>query len=174
VVGWRRWITFSVIAVAIFLLAPKIFYKDRPALQNEVDSLVVIKSERKMLAYQSGRLLKEYEISLGGSPIGHKQFEGDEKTPEGLYVINDKNASSAYHKNLGVSYPNEVDKQFAGKVGRSPGSDIKIHGLRNGLGLIAEWHRNIDWTQGCIAVTNAEIDELYQHVEVGTPINILP
>ena len=127
-----------------------------------------------MLVYNNETLLKTYKIALGGQPIGHKEFEGDKKTPEGKYIINDKNPNSAYHKNLGLSYPNENDLKHAAKFNKSAGGDIKIHGIKNGLGDIGDLHRNIDWTLGCIAVTNEEIDELFQFVKIGSEIEIFP
>lgn len=138
-----------------------------------IDKLVVYKSKRKMEAYAKGGLIKTYDIALGKDPIGHKQFEGDNKTPEGSYVINDRNPHSAYHKNLGVSYPNEVDKANAKKLGKPAGGDIKIHGLKNGRSYIGKFHRTKDWTVGCIAVTNDEMDELYAAVKQNAEIEIL-
>ena len=140
----------------------------------QVDSLVVFKSQHKMLAYQQGQLLKTYKVSLGDDPSGHKVFEGDEKTPEGLYSINIKNDKSGYHKNLGISYPNAQDIKHAKSIGKSSGGDIKIHGLRNGFGLINKFQRWFNWTNGCVALTNPEIDELYRSVELGTRIQIKP
>jgi murein L,D-transpeptidase YafK len=119
-------------------------------------------------------LLKTYKIALGGQPIGHKEFEGDNKTPEGKYFINDKNPNSAYHKNLGISYPNDNDLKHAAQFNKSAGGDIKIHGIKNGMGHIGDLHRNIDWTLGCIAITNEEIDELFQFVKIGSEIEIFP
>jgi murein L,D-transpeptidase YafK len=109
---------------------------------------------------------------LGFNPEGDKKWEGDGKTPEGLYRINDKNPNSHFHRNLGVSYPNENDLAEASALGKNVGKDIKIHGLgtlRRPLGKLHLW---IDWTAGCIAVSNAEIEELYNAVAVGTPIFI--
>lgn len=139
-----------------------------------IDKLVVYKSKRKMLAYSGNELLKTYIVSLGKNPIGHKQFEGDCKTPEGIYTINDRNPNSAYYKNLGVSYPNEADKEYAQKLGKLPGGLIKIHGLRNNRGYIGKFHRFKDWTAGCIAVTNEEMDELFTRVKQDAVIEILP
>ena len=151
------------------------FYPGRKLPEGAaIDKLVVYKSRRKMLAYSNGELLKTYTVSLGKNPIGHKQFEGDCKTPEGIYSINDRNANSAYYKNLGVSYPNETDKEYAQKHGKSPGGLIKIHGLRNDRGYIGKFHRFKDWTAGCIAVTDKEMDELYNSVQIGTQIVIKP
>ena len=120
------------------------------------------KADREMDAYDAqGRLLKTYPVALGFNPVGHKQFEGDGKTPEGRYPINDRNPNSGYHKNLGVSYPNDADRAYAAAQGKSAGGDIKIHGMRNGMGAIGAQHLHRDWTHGCIAVTAGEIDELY-------------
>ncbi|MBC8985081.1 L,D-transpeptidase family protein [Pedobacter sp. N36a] len=140
----------------------------------EIDSLVVYKSKKQLLAYAGGQPIKTYQISLGATPQGHKTYEGDQKTPEGRYTINAKNAKSGYHKNLGVSYPNEQDIAKAKTLGKAPGGDIKIHGLRNGLGAIHKLQRLYNWTNGCMALTNPEVDELYASVKLGTPINIKP
>lgn len=111
---------------------------------------------------------------MGRSPVGDKAAEGDKRTPEGDYFVNGKNPGSGYHKNLGISYPNAEDRANANARGLSTGGDIKIHGIRNGMGFIGKFHRMFDWTAGCIAVTDEEIDELYENVKVGTPITILP
>lgn len=141
---------------------------------TSIDRLVVYKSERKMEAYSQGTCIKTYYIALGRKPVGDKQFEGDKKTPEGLYTINDKNLNSAYYKNLGISYPNANDCAEAKRLGKAVGGDIKIHGLRNGLGWLGRWHRLSDWTLGCIAVTNTEMEELYMAVPAATTIEIYP
>ncbi|WKN42667.1 L,D-transpeptidase family protein [Tunicatimonas pelagia] len=139
-----------------------------------IDRIVVEKGQRQMHVYLGDSLLKTYRIALGFNPIGHKEIEGDGKTPEGLYYIDSKNPNSAYHLNLGVSYPNELDKAHAEKLGKSPGGDIKIHGLKNGLGFVEAAHLQQDWTAGCIAITNEEIEELFRSVPIGTPIEIKP
>lgn len=139
-----------------------------------IDKLIVLKSERLLQAYSKGDLIKSYKISLGGNPIGHKVCENDNKTPEGIYFITDKNANSDYYKNLHISYPNKSDKQNAAKLGLQPGGGIKIHGLKNNLGFFGKIHRWYDWTEGCIALTNNEIDELFTAVKIGTEINIKP
>lgn len=138
-----------------------------------IDRLVVYKAKRVMEAYSHGKLVKTYTISLGFDPAGHKKYEGDGRTPEGTYIINARNANSGYHKNLGISYPNEVDMAYSKSIGKEPGGDIKIHGLRNGRGAIGKFHRWKDWTHGCIAVTNDEIDELFAAVTDGAVIVIL-
>lgn len=127
-----------------------------------------------MTVYVNGAPLKTYYIALGREPVGKKRFEGDKKTPEGVYYINDKNPHSAYHLNLSISYPNKEDIAYAKKHNRSPGSLIKIHGLKNGLGFIGKFHRIRDWTLGCIAVTNNEIEELYRYIPIGAQIEIRP
>jgi len=140
----------------------------------QIDDIVVYKSKRQLLVYSNGQLLKTYKISLGRQPVGAKEFEGDKKTPEGIYFINDKSLNSRYHKNLGISYPDKNDIQNANRFGKSAGGDIKIHGLRNKMGFVGKFHRWFDWTLGCIAVTNEEIDELYGAIKVGTRIEIKP
>ncbi len=163
------------ILLALAALAYWYFYPGKRLADDAViDRLLVLKSERKMIAFAGNQELKTYKIALGGAPTGHKQFEGDRRTPEGLYVINERNPNSAYHKNLGISYPNEKDAAFAVSQGRSAGGDIKIHGLRNGRGWIGKFHRWEDWTLGCIAVTDDEIDELYRAVKDGAVIEIRP
>ena len=127
-----------------------------------------------MLVYSKEKLLKTYSIAIGRKPIGAKQFEGDKKTPEGMYYINDKNPYSGWHKNLGISYPNAADRKRAKQLGKATGGDIKIHGLQNKRGFIGKFHRWNDWTLGCIAVTDDEVDELYRAVKIGTPIEIKP
>ncbi len=139
-----------------------------------VDKIVVVKSERKLLAFADGRIVKTYTIALGRNPIGKKQYEGDKRTPEGVYFINDKRANSKFYKNLGISYPNDSDLTNARTIGKPAGGDVKIHGLQNGLGFIGRMQAWADWTAGCIALTNQELDDLYAHTEVGTPIEIRP
>ena len=147
-----------------------------PKLPNGIviDKILVLKSQRQLQIFAQGKLISKFTISLGKNPIGHKEFEGDSRTPEGIYFINTKNPNSHYHKNLGVSYPNAADIANAQKLGKSPGGDIKIHGLRNGTGFIGKFHRWYDWTAGCIALTDDEIDALYGHISVGTLIEIKP
>jgi murein L,D-transpeptidase YafK len=120
------------------------------------------------------KLLKTYRVSLGGDPTGTKQFEGDGKTPEGNYTIDRRNSDSSCHLALHISYPAASDVSRANAVGKSPGGDIMIHGLRNGFGWLGRWHRFRDWTAGCVAVTNAEMDELWRAVPEGTDVVIQP
>lgn len=147
---------------------------DAKPLQQKVDSLVVYKSKRLMYVYGKGKHLKTYVISLGQAPLGKKQCKGDNKTPEGLYTINGRNVNSAYHKNLGISYPNEKDRANARRQGLSPGGDVKIHGLPVQPRYPKEDYLYSDWTWGCIAVSDAEIDELFRFVTTRAAIYILP
>jgi murein L,D-transpeptidase YafK len=136
------------------------------------DRVVVRKGARKLELYQGGTLLRTYAIALGRVPLGPKQQEGDGRTPEGHYVLDYRNPRSSYHKALHVSYPSAADTAAARSRGVSPGSLIMVHGVRNGLGFVGRLHRLFDWTDGCIAVTDAEIDEIWRSVADGTPIEI--
>lgn len=141
---------------------------------KRVDRIVINKSAREMIVYLNGQKLKKYKISLGFNPVGHKLEEGDGKTPQGVYSIALKNPTNRYHLSLKVSYPNELDKLQAKQRGVSPGGDIMIHGLPNGMGWLGQLHLAKDWTAGCIAVSNGAIEELYNAVGVGTPVEINP
>ncbi|SDG62206.1 L,D-transpeptidase catalytic domain [Pedobacter terrae] len=163
-------ISFFIIGAAIYNLYPE----QKLPTNTEIDYIIVKKSDRQLLAYAKHKLIKTYKISLGDSPVGHKEFEGDEKTPEGFYIINAKNPNSGYHKNLGVSYPNKEDIAKAKALDKLPGGDIKIHGIRNKLGFIGKFQRFFDWTNGCMALTNNEVDELFYAVNIGTKIEIRP
>ncbi|WP_246850463.1 L,D-transpeptidase family protein [Rufibacter roseolus] len=168
----RRFLAFVILATFLFLA----FKLQGPGtvtpLKSPIDKLVVIKSDRKLLAYSNGRLIRIYAVSLGKQPMGDKKMEGDNKTPEGKYTINHKSHYSRYHKNLGISYPNNKDRREAARLGKPVGGEIKIHGLPDNLSFIGKLHLLYDWTAGCVAVTNDEIDELFQIVPIGTPIEI--
>lgn len=138
------------------------------------DKVLVKKMERKMYLLKDGKPYKEYRIALGDEPIGHKQQGGDEKTPEGLYIIDYRNPKSSYHLSLHISYPNKQDKDRAKTKGVSPGGDIFIHGSPNGFSILEPAFSGKDWTDGCIAVTSDEIEEIWKLVKNGTPIEILP
>lgn len=143
------------------------------SIHEQVDSIVIIKNKREMQLYSRQKLLKSYHVCLGPEPAGPKHFRNDGKTPEGIYYINGKNPNSHYHKCLGVSYPSAADIRYANSCGKPTGGDIKIHGLPNGKGHLAKEFVKEDWTLGCIALTDDEIDELYAHVAVGACVNIL-
>lgn len=136
--------------------------------------ILVEKSKRTMTLFSDQRMLRTYSISLGPNPEGHKQQEGDGRTPEGIYWIDWRNPQSKYHLSLHISYPNAEDTQAAAVRGVSPGGDIMIHGLPNGVGVIGKVHLAKDWTAGCIAVTNAEIEEIWAAVPDGAEVEIRP
>ena len=147
-----------------------------PQKLTKVDQVVVKKSERKMQLVQNGEVLREYRIALGDQPRGHKFQQGDEKTPEGNYVLDWRNPGSRFHKSIHVSYPSTRDIRFASFLGADPGGMIMIHGQPNYIRsakIRAEYERR-DWTDGCIAVQNHEMDEIWRTVRDGTPIKILP
>lgn len=138
------------------------------------DRVVVDKSERTLTLLHHGSALKTYRVSLGGQPVGHKRREGDERTPEGVYTLDYRKADSSAHRALHISYPNGADQARARAAGEDPGGLIMIHGLWNGVGWLGRLHRLRDWTDGCVAVTNREMDEIWRAVPVGTPIEIRP
>ncbi|HEV2096705.1 MAG TPA: L,D-transpeptidase family protein [Chthoniobacterales bacterium] len=146
----------------------------RGRLSGVADRIVVEKRVHRMKIFRNGRLLCDYRVALGRSPAGHKQVEGDQRTPEGLYVIDFHKADSDFHRALHISYPNADDIARARRRGISPGGDIMIHGLPNGMAWIGRAHLVRDWTAGCIAVTDGEIDEIWQLIPDGTPIEIGP
>lgn len=140
--------------------------------EKRIDRLFVDKSDRVLIGYRGDReVVRMQDIQFGDQPQGHKQFEGDERTPEGRYHIDGRNPASRYHLSLRISYPNAADSAYARGLGRSPGGDIFIHGSPNG---VAEALLGRDWTDGCIAVSNAEIERLWSLVPDGTPIDIQP
>ena len=139
---------------------------------SSIDLIHIHKKARKLDLYHKGKLLKTYRVSLGFAPIGHKEQEGDGKTPEGIYTISSKNNKSQYHLSLKISYPNKIDIKKAQKNNLSPGGDIMIHGLGKGFSWMGAAHRFRDWTLGCIAVTNKEIEEIFAATPVGTKVEI--
>ena len=139
-------------------------------LVEQIDYILVEKEKRTLSVFHHKKLLKVYKIALGSNPVGHKQQEGDGRTPEGIYKISLKNPKSSFYLSLKISYPNEQDQKSAQMRGVSPGGDIFIHGLR--FGVIGALHRHWDWTQGCIALTNEEIQEVFAATEVGTIVEI--
>lgn len=165
---------FAFILILVIAIAYYFYPEQKLVAGVKIDSLIVYKSERRMEAYSLDKLIKTYKISLGRNPVGDKQFEGDKKTPEGIYRINAKNPNSGYHKNLGISYPDANDIAEAKSLGKPTGGDVKIHGLRNGQGFIGKFQRWYDWTAGCIALTDEEVDELFTAVEIGARIEIKP
>ena len=138
------------------------------------DYILVEKEKRTLALFSHNKEIRRYKISLGGDTKGHKEKEGDEKTPEGIYTIDYRVSNSKFHRALHISYPNEQDIEHAKENNVSPGGDIMIHGIKNGFGWIGRLHRFIDWTDGCIAVSNKEIEEIWSLVPDGTAIEIKP
>jgi murein L,D-transpeptidase YafK len=172
----RRWIVGVVTALAIGGAAAAADAATDPRAPDHVkaDTVLVLKSRRQMLLLRDGGVLRSFPIALGRNPRGPKTAEGDGRTPEGHYVLDWRNRNSRYHRSIHISYPGPDDIERAEALGVPPGSDIMIHGLPNGLGRIGVAHARLDWTDGCIAVTNAEMDEIWVMVDSGTPIVILP
>lgn len=137
-----------------------------------IDRIVVEKSARRLSVFRNGNQLKVYRIALGRNPLGAKQEEGDMKTPEGIYRIDGRNPQSSFHLSLHISYPSDEDEKRAAAHGVSAGFDIMIHGIQNGRGWIGAFHRWKDWTAGCIAVTDEEIEELWRVTPDRTTIEI--
>ena len=141
---------------------------------STADRVLVEKSSRRLTLLRNGSPLKTYRVALGRAPVGPKEQEGDQRTPEGLYLIDFHKEDSDYHRALHVSYPEQRDIERAAAAGVPPGCDIMIHGIRNGMGWIGAFHRRTDWTAGCIAVTDFEIEEIWRAVPDGTSIEIRP
>lgn len=161
-------------AMLMVLLVGMLAAETPVAPKPKADQVVVVKSERTLTLLAQGKVLRTYKVALGGTPVGAKEQQGDHKTPEGRYVLDRRNSKSRFYKSIHVSYPNEEDQRRAKTRGVAPGGDIMIHGLPNGFGWLGSAHRAQDWTDGCIAVTDAEIDEIWDMVADGTPIEIRP
>ncbi|MEO1564395.1 MAG: L,D-transpeptidase family protein [Pseudomonadota bacterium] len=163
--------SFVLSAPALVIAAPALAgrtkfptYDGPPVTQVTID-----KTDRRLYLTSNGKVLKKYRIGLGFEPYGHKQFRGDGKTPEGLYTIDRRNDNSRYHLSLGISYPNRLDHEFARAQGKHPGGDIFIHGQPV---TAREKAAGRDWTAGCIAVTNRQMEEIYAMVELETLVYI--
>ena len=154
-----------------FILWPLLLAQN-PAVA--VDRVIVYKQERKLELLSQGKEVRSYKIALGGEPVGPKRRQGDHRTPEGSYVLDARNPTSHFYKAFHISYPNAKDIAASKKLGVSPGGDIMLHGLANEYAWMGKAHSLHDWTDGCIAVTNGEMDEIWRLVRVGTPIEIKP
>ena len=163
-----------VVGASVITLAAASYESHPLPADARADRIVVEKSARKLTLFRGKTPLKSYSVALGRAPEGTKQREGDHRTPEGRYVIDAHKEDSAFHRALHISYPSSADSAGAAQRGVKPGGDIMIHGIRNGLGWLGAFHRAIDWTDGCIAVTDKEIEEIYRAVPDGTPIEIRP
>lgn len=144
------------------------------AWAEKADRVVVNKSESRLYLERGGKTFASFRAAFGAEPKGHKEQEGDERTPEGRYILDSKNANSTYYKAIHISYPNQQDSAVAKARGVEPGGLIMVHGQKNGFGWltpIAQW---FNWTDGCVAVSNKDMDTIWKAVDVGTPIEILP
>jgi murein L,D-transpeptidase YafK len=176
----RRRRGYSVVSMAtrLLLCAAILFMTSSPLVLADdatpADKVFVEKKARRLTLLSKGRELRVYKIALGRHPEGAKEKEGDGRTPEGNYVIDSRNRSSRYHLSLHLSYPNEKDLNHSRELGVAPGGDIMIHGMRNGLGWIGRFHTWVDWTKGCIAFTDREIEEIDKLVPNGAQVEIRP
>ncbi len=172
-----RWLAAVLVGVVLVILPAGLIMTrqpPRPPLTEQADTVLVAKSARRMVLLKDGRILREYAVSLGREPLGHKQQEGDGRTPEGRYRIDGHNPRSKFHLSLHISYPAAADTASAAARGVPPGGDIMIPGLPNGLGWLGSPHLRRDWTQGCIAVTDDEIEDIWRAVADGTVVEIRP
>jgi murein L,D-transpeptidase YafK len=142
--------------------------------KGSLDKIVIEKKARRLMLISKGEVLKAYKIALGGNPIGPKERQGDNKTPEGTYIIDSRNRDSRYHRSLHISYPNEKDRKRAKELGVSPGGNIMIHGIKNGFSWVGDSQAEVDWTKGCVAVTDEEIEEIDKLAPNGTIVEIRP
>ena len=158
----------------VLLMCGLCFAQNSAPAKLHADRVVVLKKARTLQLLSQGKVIKSYKVALGGNPIGAKTRQGDHKTPEGVYILDFRNAHSQFYKSIHISYPNARDRGEASRNRVSPGGDVFVHGLPNGYGAIGVAHRLKDWTDGCIAVTDEEIDEIWGIVSDGTPIEIKP
>ena len=156
------------------LLLSVILYAPVSLAQVSVDFVRVVKSERKLMLFSGGEVIREFRVALGGNPTGHKQQEGDQRTPEGSYILDYKKSDSTFYKAIHISYPNPDDMAAAKQRGVRPGGQIMIHGQKNSSGRWAFLSEFVDWTKGCIALKNEEMDVLWDLIAEGTKIEILP
>jgi murein L,D-transpeptidase YafK len=172
----RTTMALTVVALALFCLTFLYAHHVWNPLPTgiTIDRIVVDKSSRKLSVLANGKTLKNYRVALGRNPVGAKEREGDNKTPEGIYKIDSRNPQSNFHLALHVSYPSDEDQARAAERGFNAGFDIMIHGIQNGRGWIGAFHRSKDWTAGCIAVTDEEMEELWRVTPDGTTVEIRP
>ena len=142
--------------------------------EQKADAVLVVKSEKRLYLMREGEPFASFRVSFGSNPIGHKQEQGDGRTPEGRYILDYKNMDSAYYKSIHISYPNAEDRKEARKRGVDPGGDIMIHGQKNGYGRLSFLVQRFNWTNGCIALSDKDMDTVWNAVKPGTPIEIKP
>jgi murein L,D-transpeptidase YafK len=166
----RNELRLVVLITASFALS--IHAQQPPVQPTQAERILVVKFTHTMTLYADGKVLKTYHVWLGRGPGNAKQRQGDNETPEGSYTINARNPHSAAHLSLHISYPNAADRARARKLGVDPGGDIMIHGLPPGNDWVKPGQQLPDWTYGCIALTDSEMDEVWKLVPTGTPIEI--
>lgn len=165
----------SMLFASALLYFPRLLASEDKLPKDAIaDRVIVLKKERKLILMRGDKALKTYRVALGSEPVGPKTREGDHRTPEGRYSLDRRNSRSRFYRAIHISYPDAQDRARAAKDGAPPGGDLFIHGLPNGYGWVGSSHRLKDWTDGCIAVTNDEIDEIWRAVADGTPIEIRP
>jgi murein L,D-transpeptidase YafK len=163
----------AIVIIVIAVLGVALLSGGHPSQQQRASKVLVLKTEHRLLLLDEGNnAMRTYAIAIGRGGVEPKQRQGDHKSPEGVYVIDRHKGDSGFHRALHVSYPNDADRERARKAGIDAGGDIMIHGIQNGLGWLGPLHRAVDWTDGCIAVTDAEIEEIYSAVPDGTPVEI--
>lgn len=178
---YSSWLFVAIgLSLTAIVTSSAIAYVNSPSTSNDpipssavIDKIFVDKSDRVLQLMERGNVIRSYRIALGDSPVGHKQQQGDQRTPVGRYTLDYKNENSIAHRSIHISYPNAADKALAKSLGVSPGGDIMIHGQMNGFGHLAWLNQKRDWTDGCIAVTNEEMDEIMAAVKIGTVIEIV-
>ncbi|RAZ80332.1 L,D-transpeptidase family protein [Mesorhizobium atlanticum] len=161
------------LAIGACLIATTPLLERNVLSRQKVDLVRVAKSNRQLQLIGGDKILRSYSIALGGDPVGQKHREGDERTPEGRYMLDWRNPDSVAHKSIHISYPNADDIAAAKALGVDPGGSIMIHGQPNGFGWLGRLLQMVDWTDGCIAVTNSDMDEIWTMVADGTPIEIM-
>ena len=170
----KRIVLISVTVIVLGLVAWSQWPEKLLPIGEKADLVVIRKAERHLDLYRGGKLLKSYSVSLGRNPLGRKQQQGDGRTPEGEYRLDYRKADSSFHRALHISYPAPLDMASARVHGRSPGGLVMIHGLKNGLGWLGRLHLAVDWTDGCVAVTNSQVEEIWRAVPDGTKILLKP
>ena len=163
-------VVVKIIAVVFVLL----FYVGAAYSEQRADMVIVEKSESRLYLMRDGEAFASFHVAFGANPEGHKQQQGDERTPEGKYVLGYKNSGSAFYKSIHISYPNAKDREAARKRGVDPGGDIMIHGQKNGYGQFSAIVQRFNWTKGGIALTDKDMDAVWNAVKPGTPIEIRP
>jgi murein L,D-transpeptidase YafK len=157
------------------LVSLLLIFSTLPALAAETADLVVVdKSDKRLYLYKNQKLLASFLVAFGANPQGHKQQEGDERTPEGRYVLDFKKSASGYYRSIHISYPNALDIANAKRRGVAPGGFVMIHGQRNGFGWASFLTQRFNWTNGCVALSNEDMEAVWQLAGVGTPIEIRP